>query len=73
MVAEVYIEIHMLRIKDKVSQDCWSVTVLSMHLFAGMAVYFIFFSVYYIDDETWNSKKIFLNIPAFYKYFSSWF
>ena len=45
-----------------------------MHLLAGMAVYFIFFSVCYIFffDETWKSKKC-LDIPVLYKSFCSWF
>ena len=43
---------------------------LSMHLFAGMAVYFIFFSVchfFFFFDETWKSMIIYLDIPVFYK------
>ena len=69
LVAEVYIEIHMLQTKDfacarqvktvedialQNKQKSRTVTILSMHLFLGMAVCFIFFSVCYIllFDET---------------------
>ena len=65
----VYIEIHMLQTKEfacaiqvKIVEDIALqnkqkgriVTILSMHLFSGMAVYFIFFIVCYIFlfDET---------------------
>ena len=60
LVAEVYIEIHILQRKEfararqvKTIEDIALqnkqkgriVTILSMHLFLGMAVYFMFFSV----------------------------
>ena len=44
---------------------------LNMHLFAGMAVSFIFFGVCYIFlfDKIRKSKSIYLHIPVFYKNF----
>ena len=79
LVAVVYIEIHMLQTKEfacakqvKTVQDTALQNkqkgrisiILSMHLFAGMAVYFIFFSVCYIFffDKT---RKTYVLISQF--------
>ena len=88
--AEVYIEIHVLQTKEfacsrqvktvedialQNKQKSRIATILSIHLFVGMAVYFIFFSVYYIFffNETWKTKNICLDISVLYKKLCSWF